>query len=45
MLWRYKKKNRLNEAGVRLQIGFLYEAMRDKYWYFEVKSIHLLFPV
>jgi len=33
MLWRYR--HRLEEAGVRAELGFLYDAFERRFWYFE----------
>jgi hypothetical protein len=36
MLSKYQKQGRLNEIGVRGELGFLYDAFERKYWYFEM---------
>jgi len=42
MLWRYR--DRLDEPGVRGQLGFLYDAYERDYWYFEMIDMgHKLF--
>jgi len=38
-IYRYKRVRRLVEPGIRLQLGFLYEAYNDDMWWFEMADM------
>lgn len=39
MLWRYRRQDRLQEPGIRAELGFLYESYDTGLWWFEMADM------